>query len=166
MFFCSIAVIFSCSENVQKFGSTSKDHLVSRLLENQYLYFILCKIASSINTDTQSSVKILIIELISTSLAHKHFSSYVVLFHVNNQGNEYANFLLLLVEVPPPPPPEPPRACEISPCLNGGTCIDEPRGQYQCICRNAYHGRHCGEGEPPPPPPPAPPLRSPPGKCS
>ena len=32
--------------------------------------------------------------------------------------------------------------CQSSPCLNGGTCMDQIGG-YQCICGRGYNGKRC-----------------------
>ncbi|KAM6945723.1 coagulation factor VII [Aplochiton taeniatus] len=34
--------------------------------------------------------------------------------------------------------------CESGPCLNGGSCVDQP-GTYICICRHGFLGRNCGK---------------------
>lgn len=33
--------------------------------------------------------------------------------------------------------------CLSEPCKNGGTCLDENRGDYKCICTSGYTGSHC-----------------------
>lgn len=32
--------------------------------------------------------------------------------------------------------------CIARPCLNGGTCQNQ-YGNYSCVCRQGYGGRHC-----------------------
>ena len=38
------------------------------------------------------------------------------------------------------------RACDSSPCKNGGTCEDRGLGSYDCICPKGYIGAKCGKG--------------------
>ncbi|XP_064423963.1 basement membrane-specific heparan sulfate proteoglycan core protein isoform X2 [Latimeria chalumnae] len=33
--------------------------------------------------------------------------------------------------------------CDRMPCLNGGICLPSVEYEYQCICRDGYHGDHC-----------------------
>ncbi|XP_074624433.1 oncoprotein-induced transcript 3 protein-like [Acropora palmata] len=37
------------------------------------------------------------------------------------------------------------RACDSSPCKNGGTCEDRGLGSYDCICPEGYIGAKCGK---------------------
>ena len=36
--------------------------------------------------------------------------------------------------------------CQLSPCKNGGTCLNQQAG-YSCKCKDGYSGEHCEEGD-------------------
>ena len=36
--------------------------------------------------------------------------------------------------------------CQLSPCKNGGTCLNQQAG-YSCECQDGYSGDHCEEGD-------------------
>ena len=35
------------------------------------------------------------------------------------------------------------KACDSSPCFNGGTCFDKAEGKYRCQCKSDYTGDRC-----------------------
>ena len=37
--------------------------------------------------------------------------------------------------------------CRITPCQNGGTCVNVGANQYQCNCKNGYNGTNCENGK-------------------
>ena len=38
------------------------------------------------------------------------------------------------------------KGCDSSPCLNGGTCTNQPAGTYLCSCPNSHTGTRCERG--------------------
>lgn len=40
------------------------------------------------------------------------------------------------------------KACDSSPCLNGGNCTDKAGGNFTCQCKTGWTGERCeGEGD-------------------
>lgn len=33
--------------------------------------------------------------------------------------------------------------CSMTPCSNGGTCLNLPEGNYMCTCRSGWTGKQC-----------------------
>lgn len=46
--------------------------------------------------------------------------------------------IVLLADVDP---------CSINPCLNGGSCVNHPSGNYTCICKSGWAGKQCEVGK-------------------